>query len=75
MAKENAPRRPRVPAVVAVVQPVARRLAAMEALLIEMRHEQDVKLKRLRAIEQQLDELTEHVRALANGRQSTRRKT
>jgi len=47
----------------------------MEALLIEMRHEQDVKLKRIGALQRQLDELTEHVRATAKRRRSTRRKT
>lgn len=68
MAKEITLRRRRVPAVVAVVQPVARRLVRMEALLIEMRHEQDVKLKRIRALERQIGELSEHVRATANRR-------
>lgn len=33
------------PNVAAVVQPVAKRLSRMEALLIEMRYEQDVQLK------------------------------
>jgi hypothetical protein len=76
MAKEHAPRRRRVPAVVAVVQPaVAKRLARMESILIEMRHEQDIKLKRIGAIERRLDELTYHVEAIADGRRSTRRKT
>jgi hypothetical protein len=49
------------PIVAAVVQPVARRLARMEALLIEMRHEQDVHLKRSGALQSQLDTLTEQV--------------
>jgi hypothetical protein len=40
---------------------VARRLSRMEALLIEMRHEQDVQLKRSTALQAQLDALTEHV--------------
>jgi ATP-dependent 26S proteasome regulatory subunit len=47
----------------------------MEALLIEMRHEQDVKLKRIGALERQIGELTEYVRASASRRPSTRRKT
>jgi hypothetical protein len=33
----------------------------MEALLIEMRHEQDVHLKRLTELQEQIDNLTEHV--------------
>ncbi len=54
-------RRRRITTVAAVVLPVARRLARMEDLLLEMRHEQDIKLKRLNAIQQQLDALTEIV--------------
>ena len=46
----------------------------MEALLIEMRHEQDVKLKRIASLEQQVAELTAHVRATANRHGSTRGK-
>ena len=34
----------------------------MEALLIEMRHEQDVKLKRIISLQNQLETLTDHVR-------------
>ena len=34
------------PVVAAVVRPVNARLSRMEDLLLEMRHEQDVKLKR-----------------------------
>jgi hypothetical protein len=61
--KAPATRRPKLPPIVAaVVLPVAKRLARMEALLIEMRHEQDVKLKKLNALEIQLETLTEHVR-------------
>jgi hypothetical protein len=40
----------------------ARRLSQMEALLIEMRHEQDVKLKRIIALQVQLETLTQVVR-------------
>jgi hypothetical protein len=47
--------------VAAVVKPVATRLSRMEALLIEMRHEQDVQLKRVTSLEAKLDALTEHV--------------
>jgi hypothetical protein len=36
----------------------------MEALLIEMRHEQDVQLKRAAALQSRLDTLTEHVTEL-----------
>ena len=39
----------------AVVQPVAKRLSRMEALVIEMRHEQDVQLKRISALQLQVD--------------------
>ena len=55
-------RRKLPPIVAAVVVPVAKRLARMEALLLEMRHEQDVKLKKLNELEVQLETLTEHVR-------------
>jgi hypothetical protein len=47
------------PIVAAVVQPVARRLSRMEALLIEMRYEQDVQLKRFNALLARLDALAE----------------
>ena len=51
MLKESVPRRRSpVPVVAAVLQPVTKRLARMEAILIEMRHEQDVKFKRLAAL-------------------------
>jgi hypothetical protein len=50
------------PIVAAVVQPVARRLSRMEALLIEMRYEQDVQLKRFNALLTRLDALTEPVK-------------
>ena len=49
------------PIVDAIVQPVARRLARMEALLIEMRHEQDVILKRSRALQAQFDTFAEQM--------------
>jgi hypothetical protein len=73
MSKANIDRRRRVPPiVVAVVQPVARRLARIEALLIEMRHEQDVQLKRVTSLQVRLDTLTEHVANMQ--RISSRRK-
>jgi hypothetical protein len=47
------------PIVAAVVQPVSRRLARIEALLIEMRYEQDVQLKRITALTERVDALAE----------------
>ena len=52
--------RRKVPPIVAtVLRPVSTRLARMEDLLIEMRGEQDVKLKKINKLQQQLDQLTE----------------
>lgn len=45
--------------VAAVVRPVSTRLSRMEDLLIEMRHEQDVKLKRINRLQEQVGLLTE----------------
>jgi uncharacterized protein Yka (UPF0111/DUF47 family) len=50
------------PLVAAVVRPVSTRLRRMEDLLIEMRAEQDVKLKKINRLQEQFDELTETVR-------------
>jgi hypothetical protein len=62
MPRANTHRRRGVPPIVAaVVQPVARRLSRIEALLIEIRFELDVQLKRAIALQAQLDALTEHV--------------
>jgi hypothetical protein len=62
MPKENTAHRRRVqPDAAGAVQPVARRLFRIEALLIEMRYEQDVQLKRITALQAQLDTLDEHV--------------
>jgi hypothetical protein len=62
MPRANTDRRRGVPPIVAaVVQPVARRLSRIEALLIEIRFELDVQLKRAIALQAQLDALTEHV--------------
>jgi hypothetical protein len=61
MSKANPDRRTVPPIVAAVVRPVGRRLSRIEALLIEMRHEQDVQLKRTTSLQAQLDALTEHV--------------
>jgi hypothetical protein len=62
MPRAKTDRRKVAPIVAAVVRPVARRLARMEALLIEMRNEQDVQLKRSIALQLQLEALTDHVR-------------
>jgi hypothetical protein len=43
----------------AVVQPVAKRLSRIEAMLHEMRFEQEVQTKRINALRSQFDELTE----------------
>jgi len=47
------------PVVASVVQPVAKRLARIEALLIEMRFELDRQAKRVSALKEKLDGLTE----------------
>jgi len=59
------PRRGRAklpPIVAAVVQPVSKRLLRIEALLLEMRHEQDVQLKRVTDLQVQLETLAEYVK-------------
>jgi hypothetical protein len=56
------PRRRVPPAVAAVVRPVEKRLSRIEDLLHEMRHEQDIQLKRIAAIQLQLDALSGKVR-------------
>lgn len=55
--------RPRVPPVLvaAVVRPVAARLSRIEDLLIEIRHELDVKHKAITRLRRQLDDLTDTV--------------
>ncbi len=58
MATQNKTRRQTVPHVlVAVVQPVTRRLSRIEDLLIEMRGEQDRHLKRIAKVERRIDDL------------------
>lgn len=47
------------PVVAAVVQPVAKRLARIEALLLEMRFEQDLQAKRISTLKEKLQDLTE----------------
>jgi hypothetical protein len=54
-------RRNNQPIVAAVVRPVAQRLARMEALLIEMRHEQDVQLKRISKLSERIDVLADPI--------------
>jgi hypothetical protein len=58
MPTNSKPRRPKVPHVlVAVVQPVTKRLSRMEDLLIEMRREQDRHLRRISRLERQIEAL------------------
>jgi hypothetical protein len=73
MSTHNPRRRSVQPIVAAVVQPVAKRLSRMEALLIEMRYEQDVQLRRAAALQTQLDTLTELVSETANHRAASHR--
>jgi hypothetical protein len=47
------------PVVAAVVRPVNKRLARMEDLLFEMRREQDVNLKKINKLQEQIDVLAE----------------
>jgi len=49
------------PLVAAVVRPVSTRLSRMEDLLVEMRSEQDVKLKKINKLQEQVDDLTEAI--------------
>ena len=60
--------RPKLPLVVtAVVRPVNARLSRMEDLLIEMRHEHDVKLRKINALQAQVNELAESLRRRSSG--------
>jgi hypothetical protein len=62
MATKKKARR-RVPLIVAaVVRPVSTRLSRMEDLLIEMRAEHDVKLKKINQLQRQVEELTHTVK-------------
>ena len=70
MSSHNTRRRNRQPIVAAVVQPVAKRLSRIEALLIEMRYEQDVQLRRAAALQAQLSALTELVSQRAKHRRA-----
>ena len=61
------------PGLAAVSRPVSTRLSRMEDLLIEMRKEQDVKLKKINKLQQHVDELIETVgRRLVSARNSSR---
>ena len=62
MPKNKKARVPIPPVVAAVVRPVNARLSRMEDLLLEMRHEQDVKLKKINKLQEQVDELKEALR-------------
>jgi hypothetical protein len=62
-ARDRAKARRKVSPIVTVIQPVAKRLERMEDLLIEMRYEQDVQLKKIAALARLLDALTEQVGA------------
>ena len=55
LPKKNAAHPIVPPQVAALVRAVSERLSRMEALLFEMRHEQDVQLRRLRQLRAQLD--------------------
>jgi septal ring factor EnvC (AmiA/AmiB activator) len=61
-ARKIARRRKVLPGVAAVVQPVTKRLSRIEDLLTEIRHEQDVKHKKIAALQAQLEELTASVK-------------
>jgi hypothetical protein len=60
--RKIARRRKVLPVVAAVVQPVTKRLSRIEDLLTEIRYEQDVKRKKIAALQVQLDELAESVK-------------
>jgi hypothetical protein len=62
MPTKRKARRKVPPIVAAVVRPVSTRLSRMEDLLIEMRAEQDVKLKKINKLQQQLEELAKTVK-------------
>jgi len=49
------------PGVAAAVRPVSTRLSRMEDLLIEMRAEQDVKLKKINKLQGQVNQLAETI--------------
>ena len=61
------------PGVAAAVRPVSTRLSRMEDLLIEMRAEQDVKLKKLTELQEQVDELTDAMKRTLKSASASRR--
>ena len=58
--------------VAAIIRPVSTRLSRMEDLLLEMRAEQDVKLKKINKLQEQFDELSETIRRRLTLRNLTR---
>lgn len=60
-ARKIARRRKVLPVVAAVVRPVTKRLSRIEDLLTEIRHEQDVKHKKIAVVQAQIEELTASV--------------
>ena len=62
MLTESKSRRRTPTDIVAAVRPVSSRLSRMEDLLIEMRAESDVKLRKIARLQAQFDELTETVK-------------
>ena len=61
--EKKASHRPTKAQPIVAAVPVAKRLARIEDLLIEVRYEQDVKHKKIAALQAQLEALTEEVRA------------
>ena len=59
----------------AVVRPISTRLSRMEDLLIEMRREQDVKLRKINKLQAQFEALTEVVERKLIARKSSKRMT
>ena len=62
MPTKRKARRKVPPIVAAIVRPVSTRLSRMEDLLIEMRVEQDVKLKKINSLQAQIEDLTDTVK-------------
>jgi hypothetical protein len=62
MPKKKKPRATILPVVAAIVRPVHSRLSRMEDLLVEMRHEQLVALRKLSRLQEPVDALTEALR-------------
>jgi hypothetical protein len=59
--------------VAAIGRPLSARLSRMEDLLIEMRAEQDVKLKKIKKLQEQVNELTETIRGRLVSARTSRR--